>query len=267
MVKSGEAIPVFYDTVFDGESFSEPKQVAGLGLLPFHELYKKVKEEMPKGPLWETYLAVTTLRRTMQRVTALRTAVQKLNDDPTYAADAMKAMGFAPDYEAPPNTNDQVRRAISIDPQIKKFVDDYMEKSRVMTKRYVMPSFDTTAPILTNAPNDPVADATLQRRQQFLFFQKIKHEFIEAGRIFQTARMIGSRKHLMNRSWNEARSLLACWPRMVKFPVDDQRWRAHRAEPVGGACRICGFEDLSDRVPVKARLSLDVPVQKVRPET
>lgn len=140
MVKSGTAIPVFYDTVFDGEIFSEPKQVAGLGILPFHELYKKVKGEMPKGPLWDAYLAVTTLRGTMQRiaalppgspqeaVTALRAAVQRLNDDPAYAADAMKAMGFVPDYEAKPNTNDQVRRAISIDPQIKKFVDDYLEK-------------------------------------------------------------------------------------------------------------------------------------------
>ena len=140
MVKSGVAIPVFYDTVYNGETFSEPKQIQGLGLLPFHEVYKKVKGEMPSGPRWEAYLAVTTLRGTMQRIAALppgspedavkalRAAVISLNDDPGFAEDAMKAIGFVPDYEAGPNTNKQVRNVLSIDPRIKKFVDDYAAK-------------------------------------------------------------------------------------------------------------------------------------------
>lgn len=142
LVKQGDAIPVFYDTGFNGVDFIVPKQVQGLTILPFQELYKQIKGTMPSGQLWDAYLSVISINAAMQRlvtlppdvpqaaVETLRAAVRKLNSDKEFAAEAAKAIGFEPDYEASPETNKQVRTALSIPPETKAFIDKYMQESR-----------------------------------------------------------------------------------------------------------------------------------------
>lgn len=137
LVKSGVAIPVFYDTVFNGECYSVPKQISDLGILPFHEVYEQVKGAKPSGPLWEAYLTITTLRGTMQRIAALPpgtadgaaqalwAAFEKVNNDADFAQDTMKAIGFVPDFETGPQVQRQIRQALTIKPEIKAFVDKY----------------------------------------------------------------------------------------------------------------------------------------------
>ena len=137
LVKSGVAIPVFYDTVFNGESYPVLKQIADLGILPFHEVYEKLKGSKPSGPMWEAYLNITTLRGTMQRIAALppgapnaalqalTKAFEKVNDDPNFAQDTLKAIGFVPDFETGPQVSKQVRQALTIKPEIKAFVEKY----------------------------------------------------------------------------------------------------------------------------------------------
>ncbi len=119
-----------------------PKQVVGLPILPFQELYRKVKGTSPSGQLWDVYLAALTINATMQRlivlpprappaaVEALRAAVLRLNADAAYAEDATKAMGFVPQYEASPDTNRQVRQALAVRPEIRTFVADYIKSGR-----------------------------------------------------------------------------------------------------------------------------------------
>ncbi len=46
-----------------------------------------------------------------QAVEALRAAVVRMNTDPIYAADAMKTIGFVPEYATGPNTSHEVRTA------------------------------------------------------------------------------------------------------------------------------------------------------------
>jgi hypothetical protein len=41
----------------------------------------------------------------------------------------MKAIGFAPDFEAGPETNRQVRRALVVKPETKAFVADYIKSA------------------------------------------------------------------------------------------------------------------------------------------
>jgi len=60
-------------------------------------------------------------------VTALRTAVQRLNTDKAFAEEAQKAIGFAPDFESGPDTNRQVRRTLEVRPEIRTFVADYIK--------------------------------------------------------------------------------------------------------------------------------------------
>lgn len=139
MVKNGQVIPLYYDPGYDGESLSMPKQVEGLAILPFQELYRKIKGAKPSGQLWDVYLASLVINAAMQRllvlpprapqgaVEALRKAVLRLNADPAFAEEANRAMSFVPNYEAGPETNARVRQGLNVRPEIRRFVADYIK--------------------------------------------------------------------------------------------------------------------------------------------
>jgi tripartite-type tricarboxylate transporter receptor subunit TctC len=142
LVKDGEVIPLFYNEGYDGETFWVPKQVEGMPLLGFRDLYKKVKGVDPSGPLWDAYLSIVSTNGAMQRmiafapgvpqaaVDALRSALLKLESDPAFAEDAVKAIGFVPDFKAGPNTNREVRQALSVRPETKAFLADYVKQAK-----------------------------------------------------------------------------------------------------------------------------------------
>ena len=68
LVKTGQAIPVFYDAGFDGKEFFVPDAVKGLPILTFHELYQKIKGTMPSGQLWDIYKAIIAADGIIQRL-------------------------------------------------------------------------------------------------------------------------------------------------------------------------------------------------------
>jgi tripartite-type tricarboxylate transporter receptor subunit TctC len=145
-VKQGVVIPLYFDPHWNGKSFGVSKQVEGLDLMPFQEYYRKVRGKMPSGHLWETYLALITLNGAMQRiialppgappaaVNALQAALQKLNNDKEFAADAMKTLGFVPEYSADAQTGDEIRNALTVKPEIRKFVPEYIKKGSATAK-------------------------------------------------------------------------------------------------------------------------------------
>jgi tripartite-type tricarboxylate transporter receptor subunit TctC len=57
---------------------------------------------------------------------ALRAAIARLNNDKDYAAETMKAMQFIPHYETGADINARVRRALTVSPEIRTFVNNYM---------------------------------------------------------------------------------------------------------------------------------------------
>jgi tripartite-type tricarboxylate transporter receptor subunit TctC len=122
LVKSGIAIPVYFDPTYNGEKLSISKQADGLDLLPFQELYKKVKGAMGR-------VVALPPGAPPEAVAAMRTAVERLNHDKAYAEDSAKAIGFAPEFEAGPDTNRQVRQALVVSPEIRAFVADYIKKA------------------------------------------------------------------------------------------------------------------------------------------
>jgi tripartite-type tricarboxylate transporter receptor subunit TctC len=139
-VKEGLVIPLYFDPRWDGKTFGVSKQVDGLNLMPFQEYYRKVRGKPPSGFLWETYLALITLNGAMQRIVALppgappaavdalRAALQRLNNDKEFAADAMKTLGFVPEYDADAGTPAEIRNALVVSPEIRKFVPEYIKK-------------------------------------------------------------------------------------------------------------------------------------------
>jgi hypothetical protein len=140
MVAKGEVIPVFYDPGYDGQNFSVPYQVQGLEMLPFHELYRKIRGTMPTGKLWDIYLAIVRSDGDIQRMivlppgsppaasAALAEAIRRLNQDKAYAEEAEKSFGYVPQWEARPDTNQQARQALSsVQPDVRAFLADYIK--------------------------------------------------------------------------------------------------------------------------------------------
>jgi tripartite-type tricarboxylate transporter receptor subunit TctC len=139
LVAKGEVIPIFYDPSYDGQKFMPTSQMAGLDILPFHELYKKINGKLPEGKLWEVYKSIIALNGAMQRmvvmppsvppaaVAALRTAINKLNTDKAYGEDAMKAFGFVPEWVADDGTAERVRKQLVLAPETKEFLHDYIQ--------------------------------------------------------------------------------------------------------------------------------------------
>ena len=139
MVKTGQVLPLYYDPNFNGEALSVPKQIEGLTVPSFQDYYRTVRGKPPSGQLWDIYLASLAINGAMQRllalpphapqaaVAALRTAVQRLNSDKAFAADAMKVMGFVPDYEGGAETNARVRKVLTVRPETRTFVANYLK--------------------------------------------------------------------------------------------------------------------------------------------
>jgi tripartite-type tricarboxylate transporter receptor subunit TctC len=63
-------------------------------------------------------------------VDALRAVVLRLNDDQDFAQEAMSALGYVPSYEAGPDTNRQVRAALTVSPEIRTFVLDSIKNAK-----------------------------------------------------------------------------------------------------------------------------------------
>jgi hypothetical protein len=63
-------------------------------------------------------------------VTALRSAVARLNQDKEYIADAVKSLGFVPEWQSGPMVNKQVRQALSAKPGMREFIADYVKKAK-----------------------------------------------------------------------------------------------------------------------------------------
>ena len=51
-----------------------------------------------------------------------------MNEDKAYAEDAIKTIGFVPEYATGPDTNREVREGLSVSPEIKAFIADYVKK-------------------------------------------------------------------------------------------------------------------------------------------
>jgi hypothetical protein len=138
IVKEGLAIPVWHEADADGIA---AKPVADLAIAPYQEVFQAVKGKPPAGPLWDAFRTVRTISGTMIRIlalppgapqpaaAALRDALVRLNNDKAYAVDAMKTIGFVPEYATGPNTNHEVRTALTVSPQMRAFLVDYVKKA------------------------------------------------------------------------------------------------------------------------------------------
>jgi hypothetical protein len=57
----------------------------------------------------------------------LRAAILKVNADPGHAEDSMKTFGFVPNWIASSDVNDRVRNNLTLKPEMKQFIIDYVK--------------------------------------------------------------------------------------------------------------------------------------------
>jgi tripartite-type tricarboxylate transporter receptor subunit TctC len=63
-------------------------------------------------------------------VDALRAAVIELNDDKAYQDEAVKTIGFVPEWISGPQTSAQVRHALSAPPEMRALLNDYIQQRK-----------------------------------------------------------------------------------------------------------------------------------------
>jgi hypothetical protein len=141
LVREGAAIGLWYDANPSAETAYAPRQVEGLPILSFPELHQKINGRLPSGQLWDAYRTVLTINGAMQRqivlppgappaaLAALRAAVLRLNGDKEHAEEAVRTIGYVPEWMAGAHTNEEVRTAITISPNMRAFIADYVRRA------------------------------------------------------------------------------------------------------------------------------------------
>jgi tripartite-type tricarboxylate transporter receptor subunit TctC len=135
LVTPGIAIPVFYDEVIDPPP--PQKQMEGLTIPTFQQLYRQIKGTAPSGQYWEAYRTLYEMNNTLLRLVALppgapraayeaiARAVERVNHDPEFAAEAMKVMEFVPEYETAPDLTEKVRAMLVVSPEMRTYINEY----------------------------------------------------------------------------------------------------------------------------------------------
>jgi tripartite-type tricarboxylate transporter receptor subunit TctC len=139
LVKSGQAIPVWYDPIYDGANFTRFDQMESQGVLSFPDFHRKAKGTGPSGRLWDIYRINLAVDSAMLRTlvlppgssaaadTALSRASERLIDDAEFAKDAQEALQFVPRYITSGDLNARVRRTLVVRPEVRRFVTDYIK--------------------------------------------------------------------------------------------------------------------------------------------
>jgi tripartite-type tricarboxylate transporter receptor subunit TctC len=138
LVDKGQAIPVWWDDVHEGDNPEPQKQMEGLSVPTFPQLHRQVKGVKPSGQLWAAYKTLFEINSTLQRLIALppgapraaydalSRAITRLNNDQEFAAEALKVIQFVPEYPTAPDMGNRVRAMLVASPEMKAFINDYM---------------------------------------------------------------------------------------------------------------------------------------------
>jgi tripartite-type tricarboxylate transporter receptor subunit TctC len=92
---------------------------------------------MPSGQFWEAYRTLFEMNSRMLRVAALppgappaalaalRTAIERLNNDKEFAAEATRVIEFAPEYKTAADLNAKTRAMLVTTPEMRTYINDY----------------------------------------------------------------------------------------------------------------------------------------------
>ncbi len=142
MVASGIALPLWYDPLDDGETFSAAPEAAGIPAQTFTDFLIAQKGAPPGGDLWDAFRLINSAGTTFLRVAALppgsppeavkalRAAFDAMNNDAEYRAEALKVVKYVPRYLVDDKTEKLFRDKLTPNPRLASFVHDYIAIGR-----------------------------------------------------------------------------------------------------------------------------------------
>src|SRR5205823_5579073 len=83
LVRSGELMPVWYDSADMDSNAPVPRSVEGLAIPSFTDLHRAIKGRAPSGPQWDAFRTILDVNSTLQRLVTLPPG------SPKAAADAL----------------------------------------------------------------------------------------------------------------------------------------------------------------------------------
>ena len=144
LVKTGKAVPLWYDTSAKFWDKGHPDAIA-TGALPFAAFYRKVKGEPPRSDLWRMNALVaefaTSLLRTIhlppnpppESIELMRQAVAAMARDPEYRADAQQILKYVPGFSLGPEAEKIYLSSANIEPDMRALIRSYVDKGYAMT--------------------------------------------------------------------------------------------------------------------------------------
>ena len=143
LIKTGKAIPLWYDTSAENVEAGDPDAV-GIDALPFPRYYRKVKGAPPDNDLWRMNALLTELSTTLLRtihvppntspalIAILRKAVDETQNDPAYRADALTTIKYAPRFSTGADADRIYRQSVQVDAHMRSFIQSYIAKGVAM---------------------------------------------------------------------------------------------------------------------------------------
>ena len=141
LVKTGQVIPLWYHLVDTSDPPSPRKEIGGLDIASFPQLHKRIKGTLPAGRLWDVYQALVNVNWNLQRMLvlppgaprpareAIQSALVAISKDRNFEAEALKTIDFVPDLIAAADSNEHVRAMLSVSPEIKQFINEYVKNA------------------------------------------------------------------------------------------------------------------------------------------
>ena len=147
MVKSGEAIPLWYDINEGDDAAANSPDTAGIPAQSFESFYKSVKGALPKSEKYEAFRLANEIGTAFQRliltppgtppeaIAALRKGMTDLGSDAAFKADATTTIHFIPRYSAADKTDALYRSSLKPDPKLKAFIREFIEEGKMSSKK------------------------------------------------------------------------------------------------------------------------------------
>ncbi len=142
MVAAGRVIPLWHDSLDDGENFSASPDAAGIPAPTYTDFLKSQLGAFPTGPKWDAYKLInsvgTVFLRTIamppgsprEAADALRAAFAAVSQDEEFRAEALKIVKFEPRYLVDDKTARLYIEKVKPNPVISAFLHDYIEAGR-----------------------------------------------------------------------------------------------------------------------------------------
>lgn len=147
IVANGAAIPLWFDPIDDGETFSRSSETDGIVALTFTDFLIKVRGELPKSEMFAAWRLVNRVGTQFLRilvmapdtpkeaVAAVTQAVEKLAQDSEFREDSLKSLKFALQHTTGDRVAAQFRDLVSPDTKLRAYIADYVAKGSAGAQR------------------------------------------------------------------------------------------------------------------------------------